>query len=859
MANLTNLNNKFLVTTGGDVGINSTAPTTKLHVVGVIKAENTGSGAELLQLKYGSSGDAIFVKKLSSTNGIEFNGFDGTSWTNNILVIEDTGNVGINTTSPAQKLEIAGGYLKFSGGDYGIQGSASLTYNPVSDHYFQASGSTKVTFKADGNVGIGTLSPTSPAGVARFLEIEGSTAGIVLHDDGNDPYEIWASGGNLVFRYNNTAGENGMLLSSLGSLGIGTTSPDRKLHVSSADNQLARFESTDAYGGIEICDNSSGTAKPLISALANDFIFYGGGSSHTQAMSIGGSGKVIVGADSSNALEVFSSGDTEIGFSYATRGNIYAKIIGDITQASPLGGELAFQTATGGSLSERMRITAAGKVGIGTAIPDFELEVAGSIGIDEYIYHNGDHNTYIRALPDEWVFRTGGDDRFTISNTNTYFTSTNVGIGTTSPDTLLNLEGAVNTSIITLGCTKNDASWSGERIGGINFYSADGSGPGASVRGSINYIATSTSGGDTAMTFATGDNTTRMTIDNDGDVGIGYTAPAKRLDVNYSNSGQEGASLILRNLAGGSGAYNRIYFAPTASDYATRSCIIQGENVDGNNNMALVFKTGAGASPSERMRIDQNGDISMTGSTLQVGNGSANVLQKIWGTATAGIQIFTNSPSSGTKIAALEQYFANEGYLGLRYDGTETVRLRANDSSFFNGGNVGIGTTSPASKLEIEDANNRTQSTSQFRIEGNGYTAFHWLDATAYYINQNSDLRSLRIYSGTSGGVELAAGGTSWGTFSDETEKENLKPLENVLDKIKDYRCVKFNFKEDKSKETKIGFIAQDWENDFSEVVYKSKNKEEEEKLAMKYTETIPVLLKAIQELKAEIELLKSK
>ena len=69
-------------------------------------------------------------------------------------------------------------------------------------------------------------------------------------------------------------------------IGINTNSPARSLHLSSADNQLARFESTDAYGGIELCDNSSGTAKPLISALANDFIFYLGGGSHTDAFRI---------------------------------------------------------------------------------------------------------------------------------------------------------------------------------------------------------------------------------------------------------------------------------------------------------------------------------------------------------------------------------------------------------------------------------------------------------------------------------------------------------------------------------------------------------------------------------------------
>ena len=80
-------------------------------------------------------------------------------------------------------------------------------------------------------------------------------------------------------------------------------------------------------------------------------------------------GKTVVGSSSSNALEIHSNGDTEIAFSYSTKGNIYGKIIGDITQASPLGGEIAFQTATGGSLTERLRITSAGNVGIGTSSP----------------------------------------------------------------------------------------------------------------------------------------------------------------------------------------------------------------------------------------------------------------------------------------------------------------------------------------------------------------------------------------------------------------------------------------------------------------------------------------------------------
>ena len=77
--------------------------------------------------------------------------------------------------------------------------------------------------------------------------------------------------------------------------------------------------------------------------------------------------------------------------------------------------------------------------------------------------------------------------------------------------------------------------------------------------------------------------------------------------------------------------------------------------------------------------------------------------------------------------------------------------------------------------------------------------------------------------------------------------KDTTKKTRTVVDS--DYFIVKTD--EDK----KIGFIAQDWKDDFPAII----NEDEEGLLGMKYTETIPVLLKAIQELKAEIELLKIK
>ncbi len=178
-------------------------------------------------------------------------------------------------------------------------------------------------------------------------------------------------------------------------------------------------------------------------------------------------------------------------------------------------------------------------------------------------------------------------------------------------------------------------------------------------------------------------------------------------------------------------------------------------------------------------------------------------------------------------------------------------------------GSVSIGTTTTQAQLEVNKASDGSTSAPQFLIQGGAstYGAFHFLDSNAYHIQTNSASRDIEIICNT-GGVNLGPGDTAFSSNSDENLKENIKPLNNVIDKIKNYRCVEYNFKDDKNKNKKIGFIAQDWQKDFSQVV----NKNKQDVLSIKYTETIPVLLKAIQEqqdmiqeLKKEIEILKSK
>ena len=53
-------------------------------------------------------------------------------------------------------------------------------------------------------------------------------------------------------------------------------------------------------------------------------------------------------------------------------------------------------------------------VGIGTTSPDYTLDVAGNIGVDQYIYHNGDADTFINFLDDKIVMKAGNKAMVTL-------------------------------------------------------------------------------------------------------------------------------------------------------------------------------------------------------------------------------------------------------------------------------------------------------------------------------------------------------------------------------------------------------------------------------------------------------------
>ena len=426
-----------------------------------------------------------------------------------------------------------------------------------------------------------------------------------------------------------------------------------------------------------------------------------------------------------------------------------------------------------------------------------------------------------------------------------------VGIGTTSPDEQFTVGGSGTQGRIGLNTTGVDHPYIQMtqfgspntnvvvRIdaGGNSYFNGGNVGIGTdSPTGARLFVASSgtdpqilvknTAGNNAQILFEDNDGGTQnasITFDQAGQntltIATGYNSPTDLNRINIAPAGNVG--LTVRGGTGGSGLGQPLVGIGTTSPGAKLSLYHATDDVSINVN------TGAGGSYPKKTGISFGATSTSLGSDAKFTGG-------------AGIQAI-NTAASGNPTDLT--FWTNSV-------GTPSERMRIDSS-----GNVAIGWSGTNNyKLYILDGVNRGTSDAQIHINGNGYSGFHYLDATGYHIQQNSDYRSLILISGTSGGVKLTAGATAWVSNSDVSLKENLKPLDNVLDKIKDYRCVEYNLK-NAPYDKKIGFIAQDWKNDFAPIV----NKDEEGLLGMKYTETIPVLLKAIQELKAEIEILKKK
>tara|TARA_R110002049_G_scaffold228419_2_gene400569 strand:+ start:125 stop:2275 length:2151 start_codon:yes stop_codon:yes gene_type:complete len=515
---------------------------------------------------------------------------------------------------------------------------------------------------------------------------------------------------------------------------------------------------------------------------------------------------------------------------------------------------LSFGTRTNGvnTIAERMRIDSSGNVGIGIS-PAHKLSIfgTGSGNATVQIEGEGGADPYINFLANNAQHWSLGiddsdSDKFKLSEhsalgTNDYLvvdTSGNVGIGTASGD-VFGRGYAKSLSIDSTGITKLQIDSASGQYAGIDF-GVNGTRT-ADINSSASSLGLNTIGA-IPMTFVT-NGTERMRIDSSGNVGIGRTPVAY-------------GSFKVLNLAGSSGAIQKLIHTGSTVELQSYASSTVGA-VGTATSHPLLFTT----ADSERMRIDSSGNVGIGGTPSS------------WSTVTNVLQMKSQtSLAEHAGVGYLSQnwyYNSGEKYIGNGYatrltsssvNGSFSISTAGNNTSgagaaltwseklrVDNSGNVLVGATSNASgqRLHLESAG-------QFGQLGLRHTSA--TSGKFWYVGPASN-NTFAIYNQTPAGVFLTDGGTSWTGASDESLKENIVELTGALDKVKDYRCVEYNFIADETNSKKIGFIAQDWQEDYSQVV----SQDPDGNLGIQYTETIPVLLKAIQEQQTIIDDLKTR
>jgi hypothetical protein len=278
-----------------------------------------------------------------------------------------TGNVGIGTTSPTGKLDVfrtstnyavnlsdtlsrSGLVVKSSGA---FDSKITFSSGASSRQYIQALNNAATTGRDisinpyGGNVGIGTDAPTSGVGSTRILKVSsnGNSEVNVDHTDGGTSSDIGLfsfsrNGDHLAHMkathdgatnsafmsfhaqpaggsFSNASSNERMRITSIGRVGIGTTSPNTKLDVISGTNGGIRISATDTTSNWRDIDIRSYVSQAQANALPDgSAIFTTNPSSQTETAFSKYGGTVIQGRDDGNSSFAIRLGN---GGGYATR------------------------------------------------------------------------------------------------------------------------------------------------------------------------------------------------------------------------------------------------------------------------------------------------------------------------------------------------------------------------------------------------------------------------------------------------------------------------------------------------------------------------------------------------------------
>jgi hypothetical protein len=593
----------------GNIGIGTTTPRATLNIAGT---SATAPGASISAT---STFAALLVDQRNNNGDL----FTASSSGTTRFVIRNDGNVGIGVVNPEASLHVKDstylppdpgstrilrsfemttltntvwertwalrdsgsndwGTVRYYNGysvdsSYGTPTSSRAWWQRMPGSNLQAWGDQGNTYMTllSGNLGIGTTDPTS------LLDIAGatgaSTSGILTFRGTTDPSINFLNGDNLTFR-SSAGGDAGlttrMTILNNGNVGIGTTNPNYPLHIHDT-----------SYGALRLSNNSTGSGdsdgfEMGIDSTAVYFWNYENtamqfATNNVERMTILGNGNVGIGTTTPGSLfNLSNSGRTAYGKSLAIIDQYEAQ---DIFTASASG-------------TTRFVINNSGNVGIGTSNPDSKLTISGSqLGslassantmnsavvnvVGFYGTAIGNHSTgtttTINGIEGDGL-NTGDGNVTELIGVTGYASQSGTGTVTNmaafwawrngrTAGTVTNNYGVFIEDQTGVG-TNNYQLYS---PGTAHSYFAGNIGIGTTTPAGKLQIAGSTTAaqgqalvqinqtGSADIFTASASGTTRFVINNSGNVGIGISNPTIKLDVQETNTSTAGTAIYLSN------------------------------------------------------------------------------------------------------------------------------------------------------------------------------------------------------------------------------------------------------------------------------------------------------------------------